>query len=187
LSDYLSPAYVDAARVPRNEPRDNIVLFNPAKGMERTQLILDRLAAWPEIQTVPIRGMDRDQVLVTMSRAKLYIDFGEHPGKDRLPREAAALGCCVLTNRRGSAANDRDVPIPARYKLDDMDPAFAPQAAELIVKICADFGAHASDFDNYRKVIAQEPEVFAAEASRIFGNPFVPSRLGMAYGREAGG
>ena len=37
----------------------------------------------------------RDALLTTTLRdlfgsSKLYIDFGEHPGRDRIPREAAA-------------------------------------------------------------------------------------------------
>jgi len=43
---------------------------------------------------------------------KLYVDFGKHPGKDRMPREAAVHGCCIITGRRGAAGNPFDIPIP---------------------------------------------------------------------------
>ena len=39
------------------------------------------------------------------------MDFGFHPGQDRLPREAALLKNCIITNREGSAAFYKDVPI----------------------------------------------------------------------------
>ncbi len=29
---------------------------------------------------VPLKGMTRDQVCELLGRAKVYIDFGEHPG-----------------------------------------------------------------------------------------------------------
>ena len=50
-----------------------------------------------------------------------YIDFGPHPGMDRLPREAALAGCIVITNREGAAAHDEDVPLPPEYKFRKFD------------------------------------------------------------------
>ena len=45
-----------------------------------------------------------------------YIDFGPHPGMDRLPREAALAGCVVVTNREGAANFDEDTPLPSQFK-----------------------------------------------------------------------
>ncbi|KAL3809235.1 hypothetical protein ACHAXA_005283 [Cyclostephanos tholiformis] len=50
-----------------------------------------------------------------------YIDFGPHPGMDRLPREAALAGCIVITNREGAAAHDEDVPLPQEFKFRTFD------------------------------------------------------------------
>lgn len=36
--------------------------------------------------------------------------FRQPPGKDRMPREAAMPGCCVITGKRGAAANPFDIP-----------------------------------------------------------------------------
>ena len=38
---------------------------------------------------------------------------------NRIPREAAMCGCCVITNRNGSAANNVDVQIADKYKFDN--------------------------------------------------------------------
>jgi hypothetical protein len=48
----------------------------------------------------------------------MYVDFGHHPGMDRIPREAAACGCLVLVGERGSASYFKDVPLTAEYKID---------------------------------------------------------------------
>ena len=58
-----------------------------------------------------------EQVQAMLKKAKVYIDFGGHPGMDRIPREAALAGCIVVTNREGSAAFRQDVPIPSQYKI----------------------------------------------------------------------
>ena len=50
-----------------------------------------------------------------------YIDFGPHPGMDRLPREAALAGCIVLTNREGAANFAKDVPLPEEFKFSKFD------------------------------------------------------------------
>jgi hypothetical protein len=171
LSDYLGPPYNEAAALPRRGPRENLVLYNPAKGMERTKRILDQLAESSpiSIESVPIRNMSREDVVGYLGRAKLYIDFGNHPGKDRLPREAVALGCCIVTNRRGSAANAVDVPIPNGYKIEDTHEGFELAVVDKIVDICSRFADHAPNFDTYRSMIAEEQWVFGQQVASIFG------------------
>lgn len=53
-----------------------------------------------ELNFKPIINMTRDEVIRELQRAKVYIDFGNHPGKDRIPREAAILGCCAIVGKR---------------------------------------------------------------------------------------
>jgi len=67
-----------------------------------------------------LHGRDRispEEVTTLLHRAKIYIDFGPHPGMDRLPREAAIANCIVITNRSGAARYEEDVPIPSIYKV----------------------------------------------------------------------
>ena len=79
------------------------------------------------------------QVRELLEQAKVYIDFGEFPGRERLPREAILSGCVVITGKRGASANDVDINIPAEFKfsLDDSVPY------QVIVKIKEFF----EDFD----------------------------------------
>ena len=46
------------------------------------------------------------------------MDFGFHPGVDHLPREAAILRNCVITNKEGSAFI-KAVSIDNRYKFEE--------------------------------------------------------------------
>ena len=101
--------------------RDIDVVYNPAKGMHYTNEIIRR--AGQTLQIVPIGKGPNGQIRMTgnevtnlLCRAKVYIDFGPHPGMDRLPREAALAGCIVLTNREGAAGYDVDVPLPTEFK-----------------------------------------------------------------------
>lgn len=164
LGDYLAEEYLAAAARPRGA-REDLVVYNPAKGKRRTQAILKSL----DVPAVPIQGMSRAEILELLSRAKVYIDFGGHPGKDRIPREAVAAGCCVVTNRRGSAGNGIDIPIPDEFKVDDQRRGYPRAAADTIRRLLDDFDTHATKFDAYRDGIASERHGFLADVKMIFG------------------
>jgi len=50
----------------------------------------------------------------------VYVDFGWHPGRDRLPREAALAGCVVFSTRHGAAGYEGDMPLSDWYKFDTL-------------------------------------------------------------------
>lgn len=120
ITDYLSSAYQDCAGSPTTaqEKRDWIA-YNPKKLGEIGEALLNRL---PEQSLKPILNLDQNGVVDLLRQCKIYIDFGPHPGMDRIPREAAACGCLVLVGERGSASYFSDVPLPAEYKIDLRNP-----------------------------------------------------------------
>jgi hypothetical protein len=126
------------------------------------------MAAYPEWEYRPLVGLDRGGLARAMLDAKLYIDFGHHPGKDRLPREAAIHGCCVIVARQGSAANDVDVPIPARFKLDVKAPDFVQRFGEAASEVMTRFDECGREFAPYRDAIAREPAIFREQIRSAF-------------------
>ena len=143
--------------------RENIVCYNPKKGLEITKRII---AALPDITWIPLIGMNRRELISTIRKAKIYIDFGNHPGKDRLPRECAMNGCCIITGRRGSAGYFEDVPIPIRYKIPyDTSPT---AIAEVIRETLRNYDRCMKDFDYYRRRIASEKHEFEQQVCDIF-------------------
>ncbi|MGL4287791.1 MAG: hypothetical protein ACRCVA_15700 [Phreatobacter sp.] len=160
LSDYLSIApSLDGA-----EPRQGLILYNPKKGMEITGRLQRQ---WPDLTFLPIVDMTRQQVEDAFRRAKIYIDFGEHPGKDRLPREAALMGTVVVVGVRGAAAFDEDVTLPRAYKLD-IDAQLPARFRGLVDDILSNFGAHQDAQRPYREIIAAERAVFAQQVRDVF-------------------
>lgn len=167
LSDYLAKEHVHRAFSVTG--RENIIAYNPKKGLKTT---LRLIRGFPQLQFVAIQGMTKTEVRDLLSKAKVYIDFGTHPGKDRLPREAAIAGCCVVTGRRGSSGNDEDVGIPEKYKIDEKM-AFGDFASEfelLINSIYEDFERRSRDFDDYRQSISCQYSVFERQVVDIFGS-----------------
>jgi len=162
LSDYLN---IDFLKTKTDiSKKENIVAYNPKKGYYFTQNI--KIAA-SDIDFIPLENMKRDEVIETLQKAKLYIDFGKHPGKDRIPREAAILGCCVITGKRGSAAYFEDVPIPDEYKFEDKEENI-PRIIEKIKDCFENFEERHKDFDYYRQVIKKEPQKFIEDMKKIF-------------------
>jgi len=147
--------------------REDIVVFNPKKGRKKTEALRRKN---PHLTFVPIEKMTAEDVAALLARAKLYIDFGRHPGKDRLPREAAIAGCCVVTGQRGAAACHEDLPIPGLYKLQDRRKTYIEQFPSLAMDIFERFSYHSSHFESYRALIRREPEIFFEQVRGIFGN-----------------
>lgn len=165
LSDYINDIYVnEMLNVSSDLVRENIVLYNPKKGLDFTKTLM---VADETIKYVPVIGMTNDEIMNIMRRSKVYIDFGYHPGKDRLPREAAAMGLCIITNRKGSASNDIDVNIPDKYKFEDEEREIA-NIINMIHRCFESYDDVKHDFDNYRKRIATGKEEFERCIKHIF-------------------
>ena len=165
LTDYLSEEHFANRFLGDETEKENIVAFNPLKGSKKTQILINK---YPAIEFVPIQNMTSREVAALLRRAKIYIDFGHHPGKDRPPREAAMAGCCVITGRKGSAFYYEDVPILEKYKLDDSTNAYIENFGDLAESIFMNYFVHAVDFDLYRLKILNEPEVFKKQVQYIF-------------------
>lgn len=97
----------------------------------------------------------------------MYIDFGTHPGKDRIPREAALRNCIVLTNRNGAADNDVDVPIPNEYKIHSVLSNLG-KIREQIHYALSNYDVETKKFDSYRDVISKEKQVFDDSVKNVF-------------------
>lgn len=161
LSDYINDSFFEHEF---SVAKEDIVLFNPKKGYKFTKKIID--AAKGEFSFIPIQNLTTEQVGELLSRSKVYIDFGNHPGKDRFPREAAISGCCVITGKRGAANNQVDVCISEDYKFEDEERCINRVLEK--IRYCILFYDKAiNDFRNYRYSIMSEKAVFEKQAKAI--------------------
>ena len=140
--------YVDLDPDTFVEHKQDVVCFNANKD-RITGNICQKLA----IPAIGLKGMSRRQVNETLRRCKVYVDNGYHPGKDRMPREAAMHGCVVITNKSGSAAYWEDVPIEEKVTLEQ-------DLYKLIPDVFANYRAYFDKQAHYREVIRSEKEAF---------------------------
>lgn len=162
LSDYINDSFLKIK--PDYNKKENYVLYNPKKGINFTKKLIKKA---PDLNWIPIQGLTTEQVRDLLLKSKVYIDFGNHPGKDRFPREAALCGCCVITSKTGSAKFDADVPISKQYKFDDTD-----DNLELIIKkirqCITNYDDKVNEFSTYRQYILEEKQNFSQDAKKIF-------------------
>lgn len=164
LSDYLNKGFIEQQLNNNSLKKENIVIYNPKKGLAFTKKLMKQAV---NIKFVPVVNMTRQQVLKLLATAKVYIDFGNHPGKDRLPREAAISGCCVITGKRGSAKYYEDVMILDEFKFDES----VNNITSIIGKInCCfeNFEEESLKFNDYREKIKSEEREFIKDIVRIF-------------------
>lgn len=166
VGDYINEVYDLPEEEIVGRERKNRILYNPKKGME---VICELQKMITDVEWTPIEHMSRDQIMELMLSSKIYVDFGPHPGRDRIPREAASMGCVVITNRRGSAAYEEDVPIMDAYKFEDPLEAAAAFAG-LVRRVFDDFDAHQEKFRTYRDRIRMERQQFCDDVKAFMAD-----------------
>jgi len=154
ISELLNEEYLNLSW--ESSKKENIIAFNPKKGIRFTRNLLKKAS---HFKFVPIQNLSKEEVVDLLRKAKVYIDFGNHPGRDRLPREAAILGCCVLTNKRGGARLYDDLSISDEYKFDETE-IIINEVINKLNDCITNYEVRIKDFEVYRKNISDEPKKF---------------------------
>ena len=162
LSDYINEEFLKGT--PSFKNRENIVLYNPKKGVEKVNKLI---AIAKNIKWIPLENMTLKEIQNLLIKSKVYIDFGEHPGKDRFPREAAISGCCIITNTNGSAKYFEDVSILDEFKFD-LEKTELSNVISCIENCFENYEHEILKFANYRDKIFKEKEIFQLESKQIF-------------------
>ena len=154
ISDVLNDDFFEPYT---EEPRGNSILYNPcpAKMTPFTAMVIQRCNTEMGLKFQPLEGYTREQLIYLMRHSKLYVDFGVFSGRERLPREAAICGCCVITSKMGAAWYHSDLAIPDKYKfyIDQVDEAMRMIKATLYnYKNCVE------DFKEYRESLIADRE-----------------------------
>ena len=167
LSDYISLDFIESSEkslAKRGKDRKNQVIYNPGRNIQYVKKLI-KFA--PDIEFVPLVGYKPEELKKVISDSKIYIDFGSHPGKDRLPRECAMLGCCIITSTRGSAGFYEDLPISSEYKFRRTGENI-PKIVKKIRHIFENYDNEIINFDFYRDRIREEKKMFETQVENLF-------------------
>lgn len=163
LSDYLSANFLEDVATCTRATKQNIVAYNPKKGYRFTLRII---RSNPGIKFFPIKDMTGEQVRDLLSKAKVYIDFGNHPGMDRIPREARMQGCVVITGKNGSANYFEDVPIEEKFERKTKN---IRHISEMIESVFMDYERWDKKQMDYTNFIKGQRDRFSEDVRTIFG------------------
>ena len=162
LSDYLNDQFFTEKT--ETLVKENIVAYSPVKGFRFTRKIIDKN---PGLNFFPIINMTRAEVQNLLKKAKVYIDFGNHPGMDRIPREARMQGCVVITGKNGSAKYTEDVPIEEKFERKTCN---IKAISNLIKDIFDNYEKWNEKQMNYTDFIKGQKDQFLKDVKSIFNS-----------------
>lgn len=160
LFDYINSEFVVKEN---NAIREDIILYNPKKGFEFVKMLMVKL---PQFKWKAIENMTYKEIANLMGKAKVYIDFGNHPGRDKIPREAVSAGLCVLTGNRGSAFFKGDIPINDEFRFDEQKFDLAI-FEKVINNIFLDYEGEYKKFGDYIDTVAKAKETFNLQVDEL--------------------
>jgi hypothetical protein len=125
-----------------------------------------------KFKVVPLHNAGRRKMIDTLSYSKIFIDIGYHPGRDRVFREAIALGCLAVVNNYGGYHLKEDCPVPAKFKINyEFDNyllnSHLRELYKNIIMWIDNYDSYIREFDDIRKNIFSEPELFAKQVKTL--------------------
>jgi hypothetical protein len=162
VSDYMNASFFDM--IDDSVVKQDLVIYNPIKNDGFLQSII---AQTPQFNWKPLIDMSPAEVASWMNRAKVYVDFGTHPGKERMPREACILNCCLVIGKIGSAQYHQDMPIDEQYRFDKVT-TLIPDIINTISNCLSNYDKHIQNFKKYRNELLNEEESFITDIQSVF-------------------
>jgi len=163
LSDFTTPEFTDHEPLGPNSGPE--IAYNPAKGADLAHRFF---AAHQEHVPVPIEGMSRAETAQVFRRTAIYVDFGHFPGKDRMPREAAASGAVVFLRNMGAGGFHDDFPVPDVFRFTDEDVA-SGELDRRIEAVHEDREGAWAQQEPFRQAICSERAELAAQVRMLRG------------------
>lgn len=142
--------------------REDVVLYNPSKPSDLMSELLDR----KRFEYIPLQGYTPQGLAEMYKKAKLYVDFGEFGGPERMPKEAVYFGCNILVSNHRAAVNDFDVAIPGKYKVGDDETA--QQVEDRIEDMLLNYQSRHADFLSFKVKIEGLDNSFLTQLRNIF-------------------
>ncbi len=147
------------------EEKQDIITYNPKKGFELIQNIVQKLEG--KFTLIPLQGFTRKEMRDVLRKAKLHIDFGYFPGRDKIPREALVSMCGLITGRNGTSGFPEDMGIPESYKI-----VVEKESEDEIMNKIMDFMDHYPEkiveFQPFRTFVVGEKQRMIEDIKKIF-------------------
>ncbi len=162
LIEPISLDFLQVDNMNKSLYREDFVLYNPAKPSE----MMTQLLARKRFRYIPLEGLTPQDLAEMYQKSKLYVDFGEFGGPERMPKEAVYFGCNILVANHNAAVNDFDVAIPHNYKIADSEDIETVETK--ISYMLMNYQSLNRDFQFYRNQIEKLEDNFTKQIMTIF-------------------
>ena len=149
LYDYQSPKKLKNINY-KITKKSNLICYS-----HKSNIFINLIKSHYDAKFIELKNFSSKDIIKIFKKSKIYIDFGYHPGKDRMPREAVLFDNCIISNLKGSAKNDKDIPISKEFKFSEK----YSNIKNIIEKIEKIFSSHRSElkkFKKYKKIVLKE-------------------------------
>lgn len=163
----INTRYIEASKcldVLLGQKKD-LILYSPETPKSIITLVRNEL---PKVTLVEMKGYSSDEMLDLYRQAKIFMDFGNHPGQERMPREAAVMGCCVITGMKGAAFNEEDVRLPDGFKINEVTAGFEQRLSAALNASSENFAATQKLFSGYAHGVALQLDKQRLDVRKIF-------------------
>ncbi len=160
LFDFQNKKKIQSSK--NNLRKENLICYSN-KSNEFIQLLKNS----SNEEFIELKDFTSEQMINIFKKSKIYIDFGYHPGKDKMPREAVIFNNCIITNLKGSAQNKFDIPIYKNFKFEQKFNDLS-RIKLLINNFFKNYKKEIKKFKNYKKKVLNEEKEFKKQLQQIF-------------------
>ena len=144
------------------QKKKNLICYS-----HKSNTFLNLIKSRSKAKFIELKNFTSKDIVNILKKTKIYMDFGYHPGKDRMPREAVLFNNCIISNLKGSAKNDTDIPISKEFKFSEK----SININNIMKKIDKIFLNHEKEFKNfkrYKNLVLNEEKKFRTQILQIF-------------------
>ena len=162
VTDFLDNIFFNSNT--KSVAKKNLVAYRKIQGRDFSEVVKDL----SDVEWQAVENVNPAVVKKLFDAAKIYVDFGEHPAKDKLTREAAISNCVVITGKRGAAGNDVDINIPDEFKFEETI-TDAKKIAKKIKSVLKNPEASLAKQKAFREKILREKNLFEGQIKTALG------------------
>lgn len=173
IHDPIEEDYLNLSQKIDLRTKRNLITFNSRKAFFSTNVLIKQLKKKTKLTIIPLENVGKNLMLTFLSKSKIFIDIGWHPGHDRPPREAALLYNIVVVNQDGGCLYFEDCPLPSRYKIKCREITCVDMFEhsnllfELVYDSLKHYENYVEEFNYYRDYIINEAHLYKEDVERL--------------------
>ncbi|AWR99882.1 hypothetical protein [Metallosphaera hakonensis] len=161
IREPLEDEFIKKAKKVDLSKKENMIIWNSRKAYPIAAKLVK--ITKEKYKVYVAKNIGKEGMIELLSKTKIYLDIGIHPGRDRPPREAVALWNIPFVNNHGGLFYDEDFSIPSKLKLSCeslCNNISVNELYERIVDLMNNYDIIIRETDTIRQYIVDEPNIF---------------------------